>query len=143
MSLQIVLISLLNLHQLGIAYLFGLVLAIVVFLFGIIAYVFAAIISASAANNRTGNMTSMMKAWAVPGAILLVIGLINFFVNIRAFGAYIGEFFDELFDGDIEYDSMINPPRNREAGYPRVGRYVADPEARERIQEIVKKWIKK
>jgi len=37
---------------------------------------------------------------------------------------------------------MINPPRNREAGYPRVGRYVADPEARERIQEIVKKWIK-
>ena len=51
----------------------SLVLAIVVFLFGIIAYIFAAIISASAANNRTDNMTSMMKAWAVPGAILLVI----------------------------------------------------------------------
>ena len=51
--------------------------------------------------------------------------------------------FNIYFDGDIEYDSMINPPRNREAGYPRVGRYVADPEARERIQEIVKKWIKK
>jgi len=50
--------------------------------------------------------------------------------------------FNIYFDGDIEYDSMINPPRNREAGYPRVGRYVADPEARERIQEIVKKWIK-
>ena len=48
-----------------------------------------------------------------------------------------------LYDGwEIEYDSLINPPRNREAGYPRVGRYVADPEARERIQEIVKKWIK-
>ncbi|NLD11410.1 MAG: hypothetical protein GX671_06650 [Clostridiales bacterium] len=44
-------------------------------------------------------------------------------------------------DGEIEYDSLINPPRNREAGYPRVGRYVADPQARERIEEVVKKWI--
>lgn len=26
-------------------------------------------------------------------------------------------------------DSMINPPRNREAGFPRVGRDVADPAA--------------
>lgn len=50
--------------------------------------------------------------------------------------------FNIYFDGEIEYDSMINPPRNREAGYPRVGRYVADPHARERIQEIVKEWIK-
>ena len=43
--------------------------------------------------------------------------------------------------GEIEFDSLINPPRNREAGYPRVGRYVADPAAREQIEEVVKKWI--
>lgn len=42
---------------------------------------------------------------------------------------------------EIEYDSLINPPRNREAGYPRVGRYVADPEVRKKIEEIVNKWI--
>ena len=46
------------------------------------------------------------------------------------------------FDGEIEYDSMINPPSNREAGYPRVGRDVADPVAREKIKELVEKWIK-
>ena len=46
-------------------------------------------------------------------------------------------------NGEIEYDSLINPPRNREAGYPRVGRGVADPKARERIVEVVNKWIKK
>ena len=50
--------------------------------------------------------------------------------------------FNIYFDGEIEYDSMINPPRNRAAGYPRVGRDVADPHARERIQEIVRQWIK-
>jgi len=44
-------------------------------------------------------------------------------------------------DGDVEFDSAINPPRNREAGFPRVGRYVADPEARKRILEVVNKWI--
>lgn len=43
--------------------------------------------------------------------------------------------------GEVEFDSMINPPRNRDAGYPRVGRYVADPEARKKITEVVKKWI--
>ncbi len=43
--------------------------------------------------------------------------------------------------GEIEFDSLINPPRNREAGYPRVGRYVADPAAREKIEEVVRKWI--
>ena len=47
-----------------------------------------------------------------------------------------------LFDeAEIEYDSLINPPRNREAGYPRVGRYVADPKARRMIEEIVSQWI--
>ena len=46
-----------------------------------------------------------------------------------------------LDDGEIEFDSLINPPRNREAGYPRAGRYVADPEARSRIEEIVDKWV--
>ncbi len=50
--------------------------------------------------------------------------------------------FNIYYDGDIEYDSMINPPRNREAGFPRVGRDVADPVARERIRELVKKWIR-
>ena len=43
--------------------------------------------------------------------------------------------------GEIEFDSLINPPRNREAGYQRVGRYVADPAAREKIEEVVRKWI--
>ena len=42
---------------------------------------------------------------------------------------------------EIEYDSMINPPRNRDAGYPRAGRYVADPIVREKISEVVNKWI--
>lgn len=50
--------------------------------------------------------------------------------------------FNVYFDGEIEYDSMINPPRNREAGFPRVGRDVADPVAREKIKELVEKWIK-
>lgn len=49
--------------------------------------------------------------------------------------------FNIYFDKEIEYDSLINPPRNREAGFPRVGRYVADPVARDKIQEIVNKWI--
>ena len=44
-------------------------------------------------------------------------------------------------NGEIEFDSLINPPRNREAGYPRVGRGVADPEARKKIEEVVNKWI--
>lgn len=47
-----------------------------------------------------------------------------------------------LFDErEIEFDSLINPPRNREAGFPRAGRTVADPIARQKIEEIVKKWI--
>lgn len=50
--------------------------------------------------------------------------------------------FNIYFDGEIEYDSMINPPRNREAGFPRVGRDVADPVAREKIKELVERWIK-
>lgn len=46
-----------------------------------------------------------------------------------------------LDDYEIEFDSLINPPRNREAGFPRVGRDVADPIAREKIVEVVNKWI--
>lgn len=46
--------------------------------------------------------------------------------------------FDEC---EIEFDSMINPPRNREAGYPRVGRDVADPVARKKIVDVVNQWI--
>lgn len=47
-------------------------------------------------------------------------------------------FFDPF---EIEYDSLINAPRNREAGFPRDGRGVSDPAARARIEEIVSKWI--
>lgn len=46
-------------------------------------------------------------------------------------------------NGEIEFDSLINPPRNREAGYPRVGRGVADPKVRERIVEVVNQWIER
>ncbi|MCD7746249.1 MAG: DUF5674 family protein [Lachnospiraceae bacterium] len=46
-----------------------------------------------------------------------------------------------LDDGEIEYDSLINPPRNREAGFPRAGRYVADPAAREKIEKVVERWL--
>ena len=49
--------------------------------------------------------------------------------------------FNIYFDGEIEYDSLINPPRNRDAGYPRVGRDVADPVAREKIRSLVEEWI--
>lgn len=44
-------------------------------------------------------------------------------------------------DWEIEYDSLINPPRNRDAGFPRGGRDVCDPVARAKIAEIVNKWI--
>lgn len=44
---------------------------------------------------------------------------------------------------EVEFDSLINPPRNREAGYPRAGRTVADPEARKKILEVVDKWIER
>lgn len=46
-----------------------------------------------------------------------------------------------LDDYEIEFDSLINPPRNREAGFPRAGRDVADPAARAKIVEVVNKWI--
>ncbi len=46
-----------------------------------------------------------------------------------------------LDDYEIEFDSLINPPRNREAGFPRAGRDVADPVAREKIVEVVNQWI--
>ena len=52
--------------------------------------------------------------------------------------------FNILYDDySIEFDSLINPPRNRAAGYLRAGRTVADPVARHKIEEIVNKWIKK
>lgn len=44
-------------------------------------------------------------------------------------------------DWEIEYDSLINPPGNRDAGCPRAGRTAADPAARAKIEEIVEKWI--
>ena len=49
--------------------------------------------------------------------------------------------FNIYFDGKLEYDSIINAPRNREAGFPRSGREVADPQARAKIKEIVQRWI--
>ncbi len=46
-----------------------------------------------------------------------------------------------LDDGEIEYDSLINIPRNRDAGYPRAGRTVKDPMIRKSIDEIISQWI--
>ena len=46
--------------------------------------------------------------------------------------------FNNDFDGKLEYDSIINAPRNREAGFPRSGREVADPQARAKIKVINK-----
>ncbi len=47
-----------------------------------------------------------------------------------------------IYEGnEIEYDSLINPPRNREDGFPRGGRDVSSSEKREIIKEIVDKWI--
>ena len=42
---------------------------------------------------------------------------------------------------EIEYDALINAPRNRAAGFPRDGRGVSDPAARAHIEETVNKWI--
>lgn len=44
-------------------------------------------------------------------------------------------------DKEIEYDSLINPPRNRDDGFPRGGRDVCSPEKREIIEELVDEWI--
>ncbi len=41
----------------------------------------------------------------------------------------------------IEYDSMINPPRNRDDGFPRGGRDVSSPEKRQILKEIVDEWL--
>ncbi|MBR6148806.1 MAG: hypothetical protein IKQ44_10725 [Lachnospiraceae bacterium] len=46
-------------------------------------------------------------------------------------------------DNEIEYDSLINPPRNRDDGFPRGGRDVSSPKKREMIKEIVDKWIQR
>lgn len=44
-------------------------------------------------------------------------------------------------DGSIEYESMINFPRNHDDGYPKAGRFVGDPKKQEIIEEIVDEWI--
>ena len=47
-----------------------------------------------------------------------------------------------IYEGnEVEYDSLINPPRNRDDGFPRGGRDVSSPEKRELIKEIVDIWI--
>ncbi len=48
-----------------------------------------------------------------------------------------------LDDGEVEYDSLINITRNRDMGYPRGGRTVADEETRKEIDKIVEIWIRK
>ncbi len=48
-----------------------------------------------------------------------------------------------LDDGEIEYDSLINITRNRDAGFPRGGRTVMDENARNEIEKIVELWIRK
>lgn len=50
--------------------------------------------------------------------------------------------FNIIFDPwEIEFDSIINAPRNRETGFPRDGRGVSDPKARKKIEEVVEKWV--
>lgn len=44
-------------------------------------------------------------------------------------------------DEEIEFDSLINIPRNRDYGYPRGGREVKDPDIRKKIEQVVEKWI--
>ena len=46
-------------------------------------------------------------------------------------------------DGEVEFDSMINPPRNRDDGFPRGGRDVSSPEKRKIIEEVVDTWIER
>ncbi len=48
-----------------------------------------------------------------------------------------------LDDGEVEYDSLINITRNRDAGYPRAGRTVADEAVRNEIDKILEIWIRK
>ncbi len=48
-----------------------------------------------------------------------------------------------LDDGEVEYDSLINITRNRDNGYPRGGRTVADEGIRVEIDKIVALWIRK
>lgn len=45
------------------------------------------------------------------------------------------------YDSMIEFDSLINQPRNRDDGYPRAGRTVAHTEKRKIIKIIVEKWV--
>lgn len=54
--------------------------------------------------------------------------------DLYGFNIYFEPFF-------IEYDSLINAPRNRADGYPRDGRGVSSPEARKKIEEIVHRWV--
>ena len=50
--------------------------------------------------------------------------------------------FNILYDDyEIEYDSMINIPRNRDLGYPRGGTTLQDTEMCEKIREVIEKWI--
>ncbi len=48
-----------------------------------------------------------------------------------------------LDDGEVEFDSLINITRNRNAGYPRGGRDVVDENVRNEIIKTVELWIKK
>ena len=44
-------------------------------------------------------------------------------------------------DREIEYDSLINIPRNRDFGYPRGGTTIKDIRIQEKIREVIEKWI--
>ena len=54
--------------------------------------------------------------------------------NLYGFNIY----FD---DDEIEFSSMINIPRNREAGYPRGGMILVDEKAKDKISQVTSKWI--
>lgn len=45
------------------------------------------------------------------------------------------------YESMIEFDSLINPPRNRDDGYPRAGMTVAHTEKLKTIKTIVEKWM--
>ena len=50
--------------------------------------------------------------------------------------------FNILYDDfEIEYDSLINIPRNRDLGYPRAGTTIEDSKICDKIRGVIEKWI--
>ena len=49
--------------------------------------------------------------------------------------------FNINFNGKLEFESNINFPRNRDAGFLRAGSYIENPQTRKEIEDIVDEWI--